>query len=262
VIDRGRPARELGWFFAGALGATAILHGSIALLGLPFTLSALSPALLLYLLGLAAPTAAALALSGRAGRARFLRNALRPRGSAGIYVAAGFGQAGVLALAWAGSRLTGERAAFDLSETSLLPLLAIGQLWVVLGEELGWRGFALPRLEELSSPRVATLVLGLAWGLWHAPMFFVPGSLQAREPVWSFALAIFCWSCIHTALHQRSRPSVVPNLVFHGCANLWSNLVVVPADGRGALAVTYAAAGIATWLFLGRPGPRRAPTAR
>ena len=50
------------------------------------------------------------------------------------------------------------------------PLLAAGQLWVVFGEELGWRGFALPRLELLLSPRRATVVLALIWGVWHYPL--------------------------------------------------------------------------------------------
>ncbi|TMA32398.1 MAG: CPBP family intramembrane metalloprotease [Deltaproteobacteria bacterium] len=252
MTDRDRSARELGWFFALALGATAILHGSIALLGLRFSLSAASPSILLYMLGLAAPAVAALVLTGPAGRSRFLRSALRPRGSARIYVAAVLAQAGVLATAWVLLRAKGEPASLGFSLSSAFPFFALGQVWVVLGEELGWRAFALARLERMLSPRLATLVLALAWGVWHAPMFFVAGSLQARDPVWLFAFAIFAWSCIHTALYRHSRPSIIPNLVFHGCANLWLNLVVVPAQAQGELAVAYALVGVATWLLMGR----------
>jgi membrane protease YdiL (CAAX protease family) len=39
-----------------------------------------------------------------------------------------------------------------------------------LGEELGWRGYLLPRLLERVSPRVAVLITGTIWGIWHAPM--------------------------------------------------------------------------------------------
>jgi len=169
VADRDRSARELGWFFALALGATAILHGSIALLGLRFSLSAASPSILLYMLGLAAPAVAALVLTGPAGRSRFLRSALRPRGSARIYVAAVLAQAGVLATAWVLLRAKGEPASLGFSLSSAFPFFALGQVWVVLGEELGWRAFALARLERMLSPRLATLVLALAWGVWHAP---------------------------------------------------------------------------------------------
>jgi membrane protease YdiL (CAAX protease family) len=133
--------------------------------------------------------------------------------------------------------------------------LAVGQIWVVLGEELGWRGFALPRLEQVLSLRSATLVLAVAWGIWHAPMFFVVGSLQAREPLWLFSLAVFTWSCIHTALYHRARPSVVPNLLFHGCANLTLNVVDVPMESQSALAAAYALFGLAAWFLMGRTRP-------
>jgi membrane protease YdiL (CAAX protease family) len=148
-----------------------------------------------------------------------------------------------------------DSAPLRFSASSAFAFLAVGQIWVVLGEELGWRGFALPRLERVLSARSATLVLALAWGIWHAPMFFVAGSLQAGEPVWLFSAAVFAWSCLHTAFYHRARPSVVPNLVFHGCANLTLNLVEVPAQSQGALAAAYALIGLAAWLLLWRTQP-------
>jgi hypothetical protein len=261
VVDHDRAARELAWFFALALGSTALLHGAIALLGFRFSLSAESPALPLYLLGLAGPTAAALVLSPPAGRGRFLRSVLCPRGSAGVYACALVAQPCILAVAWVLSHAGPESAPLRFSVSNAFAFLALGQLWVVLGEELGWRGFALPRLEQVLSPRSATLVLALAWGIWHAPMFFVVGSLQAREPIWLFGPAVFAWSCVHTALYHRSQPSVVPNLLFHGCANLALNLVEVPPQSQAALATAYAFLGLAAWFLLGRTRPVHAAAA-
>jgi membrane protease YdiL (CAAX protease family) len=261
VVDRDRAARELAWFFSLALGSAALLHGAIALLGFGFSLSAASPALPLYLLGLAGPAAAGLVLSGPVGRGCFLRSVLRPRGSAGVYACALVAQACILLVAWVLSHAGPASAPPWFSVSNSFAFLALGQLWVVLGEELGWRGFALPRLEQVLSPRSATLVLALAWAIWHAPMFFVVGSLQAREPIWLFGLAVFAWSCIHTQLYHRSRPSIVPNLLFHGCTNLTLNLVEVPAQSQTALAAAYALFGLAAWFLLGRTRPVHAAAA-
>jgi membrane protease YdiL (CAAX protease family) len=41
-------------------------------------------------------------------------------------------------------------------------------------EEIGWRGFALPRLQRLHGPLVGTLILGTLWALWHLPLFLIP----------------------------------------------------------------------------------------
>jgi len=92
-------------------------------------------------------------------------------------------------------------------------------------------------------------------------MLFVAGSFQAREPVWLFSAAIFAWSCVHTALYHRARPSVVPNLLFHACANLTLNVVEMPPGSQSALAAAYARFGLVAWLLLGHTRPIHAATA-
>lgn len=249
MVDRDRTGREVLRFFAIAFGATAVLHGAIVAFGLPFSLSLNSPVLLLYLLGLATPAAAAVGLTGFSSAGSFLRSAFAPA-SLGLCGVALVAQAILLAVTAIVAYATDDSGLPRWSVASEFALLALGQVWVVLGEELGWRGYALPRLLRLVSARVATVLLAFAWGIWHAPMFLVAGSLQAREPVWLFAAAVFAWACIHSALYLRARPSILPNLVFHASANLTLNCVVVPASAQSALACVYAVAGGIVWLRL------------
>jgi membrane protease YdiL (CAAX protease family) len=59
-----------------------------------------------------------------------------------------------------------------------------------LGEELGWRGFALPRLLQYHNPLVSTIILSILWGLFHVPAFLSAGTTQSTVNVvwWSLAL--------------------------------------------------------------------------
>lgn len=252
-----RSARELIRFFALTLGLTSAIHLSLPLLGLPFSLSPAQPSLYLYLTGLAIPSAAALFLCRRGQRRVFCASILGPRGSVVVYAAALFTQAGIVCLAWLLLSTSGLSVEPRFSPEPGFLLLAAGQIWVVLGEEPGWRGFALPRLLSLLSPRQATLALALIWGTWHVPMFFVAGSLQADASPWLFAGSILAWSAVHTALYRASRPSIVPNLLFHGAANITLNSGLVPVELEPYLFVSYVFVGLLVWAALSRSGPYR-----
>src|SRR3546814_4714751 len=76
-----------------------------------------------------------------------------------------------------------------------------------LGEELGWRGFALPRLLELMDARRASLLLGLVWAVWHLPAFFLSTLSQSQVNFGLFILNVVAFSVFMTWLfvHTRGR---------------------------------------------------------
>jgi membrane protease YdiL (CAAX protease family) len=84
-----------------------------------------------------------------------------------------------LALTAAGLHLLlGAQTSVDFGGLSVLNFVVFA---LIVGEELGWRGFALPRLLAERSALAASLIVGVLWGVWHLPTFFVPGLPQHRS---------------------------------------------------------------------------------
>ena len=76
---------------------------------------------------------------------------------------------------------------------SLLPLTLVTDTGP-LGEEFGWRGFALPRLLKRRRSLVAALVLGVIWWAWHLPTFFIPALSQHQLSIPVFFVNIMALS--------------------------------------------------------------------
>jgi membrane protease YdiL (CAAX protease family) len=105
--------------------------------------------------------------------------------------------------------------------------VALGQLsilepilfFLVVGEEIGWRGYALPRLLATRSMLSASLILGVLWGAWHLPTFFIPGLPQHSIPFSAFMLLTIAYSMLFTWMYLRTAGSVLIATVFHGSIN-------------------------------------------
>lgn len=136
-----------------------------------------------------------------------------------------------------------------LATTLLATALIIGVF-----EELGWRGFALPRMQRRHSALWAALVLGAVWALWHLPeLVSDPGE---REPV-PYLIAVLAWSVIITWLYNSTRASLPVVILFHAAINTAAKFLMPELDAQyrtdawWALAAGYALAAVAVIAFAG-----------
>jgi membrane protease YdiL (CAAX protease family) len=136
---------------------------------------------------------------------------------------------------------------------------------LVIGEEIGWRGFLLRHLLDRRSPLVATLLVGIVWALWHTPLYLIPGMPSYGGPYLAFAAWAMSLSFLLTWLWLGTR-SVVLATVMHGAANLASSFVFPHTDAGvifsfGALGTAVVAAIVValTWRrWVSAPAPEAA----
>jgi CAAX protease family protein len=126
-------------------------------------------------------------------------------------------------------------------------MLIFGQLVVVLGEEPGWRGFALPRLIARFGLLGGTLILGIAWAFWHIPLFMIRGTSQYGTGFLPFALMLMAWSMVITLIVICARGSVVPAMLFHASVNICAFTMWEPDAQLLALGPWVAVALLAGW---------------
>lgn len=100
-----------------------------------------------------------------------------------------------------------------------------------IGEELGWRGFLLPRVADRAGWLRASLVVGVAWAIWHYPLWFMAnwaasGSLSHALLVLALAsCSTIGFSVLMTWVLAHARGSVLLAMAFHGSVNANMNLV-------------------------------------
>jgi membrane protease YdiL (CAAX protease family) len=91
-----------------------------------------------------------------------------------------------------------------------------------LGEEFGWRGFALPRLLDMMDARAAALLLGAIWAVWHLPAFFLAGLSQSKFVFGIFFFEVIGFSVLMTLFFLHTRGSLLlAGIVQH----MWFNAV-------------------------------------
>jgi uncharacterized protein len=127
-----------------------------------------------------------------------------------------------------------------------------------VGEEFGWRGFALPALAPRLGWRLASLIVGAIWALWHVPLFYMTGTAQAEMPMALFMASSVALSVIFARLSVNTAFSVLPAIVLHWSVNAWS--WAIPVTPQGGMTQPYTLVmglmfGVAILVLL-RPGPQ------
>jgi CAAX protease family protein len=91
-----------------------------------------------------------------------------------------------------------------------------------LGEETGWRGYALPQMQRRFSPLASSLILAVLWFGWHLPQFFVIATYRDSSPVQyvGMFLGLACGAVVLTWLYNRSGGSILLVAVWHGLYNV------------------------------------------
>lgn len=172
----------------------------------------------LFYLAVYAPAIAAFVLvtrtGGLAGLVCFLRRALLWRCTLSWYA---FLIIGIPLIFISGSALRGNLFTEPFPFASFSSLLTALVLAAVKGpmEEFGWRGLALPLLQRKFAPFWAGLILGVIWGLWHLPAFFLSGTQQSQWSFTAFFAGCLAISIIATALFNRSHGSILLSALFH-----------------------------------------------
>jgi membrane protease YdiL (CAAX protease family) len=114
-------------------------------------------------------------------------------------------------------------------------VLLIGLIWpllAALGEEFGWRGFALPKLQERYNALVTSIIIGLFWGLWHLPMdIFGTGNyglLFFPNFILVHVISVTVLATLMTWIYNNTEESMLMMILFH-YGITFSAIVIFPA---------------------------------
>jgi uncharacterized protein len=106
-----------------------------------------------------------------------------------------------------------------------------------LGEEIGWRGYVLPRLQTRMSALSASLILAPIWGLWHLPLWLTGKPTSTPTFYAAFFASVIAFSVILTWVYNSTRGSLLMVVLLHATANLPVTLAIDELGSRATVPV-------------------------
>jgi membrane protease YdiL (CAAX protease family) len=183
-----------------------------------------------FLLGVFAPALVALALTDRA-EGRAATHALLGRifkwdvGWRWYLFALAYMPVVKLSVAVLHCVMTGAWPQFGQTPWYLMVGAITVSMWAQAGEEIGWRGYGLPRLSEYFGLAPASILLGVIWATWHLPLFFFPGSDIRGQSFPLYLLQVTALSVAMAWLYWRTGGSLLLVMILHAAVNNTKDIV-------------------------------------
>lgn len=212
-----------------------------------------SSANLLVFLGAISPALVGIALSASDGGVpRLLEAVLRWQVGARWYLFALLFMGVIrIGVALAHRMLTGAWPDLIRDSWALLPFAILLGTPVQAGEEIGWRGFALPRLLRVAGFAWSAILLGMIWAVWHLPLFYlaIPGNNEYGRsfPIW--ALSVTALSVAFAWLYVRTGGSLLLTMLMHAAVNNLPHFT--PTAGASPANVFSMRGSLTEWLLAG-----------
>ncbi len=206
---------------------------------------------LLLLLGTFAPSLVALGLTARdngiPGTQTLLRRLFEWRVRARWYLfAIGYMVAIKLTVALVHRVITGSWPRFGNEAWYVIVVAIVISTPVQAGEEIGWRGYALPRLAARFGFARASVLLGLIWACWHLPLFFLPGADTYGQSFPVYVLQVTALSVAITWLYGHTNESLLLVMLMHSAVNNTKD--IVPSAVPGATNPFALSPSLVAWL--------------
>jgi membrane protease YdiL (CAAX protease family) len=145
--------------------------------------------------------------------------------------------------------LLGAWPRFGSESLAMIPLAIAVSTPFQAGEELGWRGYALPRLSARFGLARASLLLGVIWAVWHLPQFYIADADTYRQSFLVWSAQVVAISVTFAWLHARTGGSLLLVMLLHAAIN--NSKDIVPSGVGTAPGVFSVHASAVSWLSLG-----------
>ena len=144
---------------------------------------------------------------------------------------------------------TGAWPRFGETPLYLIPVAIAISTPFQAGEEVGWRGYALPRLASRFGLGRASLILGLIWGCWHLPQFFVRGADTYQQSFPVFVLQVAALSVAFAWVYARTNGSLLLTMLLHASIN--NSKDIVPSAVPNETGTLGFKVSLISWITLG-----------